>query len=622
MSQYGAQEMAKAGYNANAILAFYYPGTSIQNQTVGNIRVQLRQAASVVVRYAGADGAVTPAGSSASAVAKGGAVTLTVSGSNVVASGAGATKTAKQINLTWSGASNCSGYVTVDGASAGSSGYCRGSMSATVVSGQVNLIVTVGLGREYIYGLGEVPSSWEPAALQAQAAAGRTYAAKQTYKSSCDCEVYSDTRSQAYAGRSKEIESGGWGARWVANVNLTAPSATVGSLILYGGAPITASYSAANGGSTEASNEIWSGSLPYLVAKADPWSVKPGVPDSIKAWTVAKTQAQVAAIFGLPDVTSITITTRTAGGSAKAITAKASNGTSKVINGAETIRNAFGLKSAHFSITGSAPPPVTPPPDPGRRPTVVKTPFPSIMLSPDLTGDGLGEVLGLDQNGTLVAYPFVQPGVDRLDTNYSLATGLQGQTAYAAGDWDRDSLGDVMTIDSAGRLYLRRGLPGAKLAEPRQVGYGWINYRIAMVGDITSDGWPDLLAIDPGGLLWTYEGTGTGFKPGRIRSGSGWTPQLRLAAGGDANGDGRQDILMIDAAGRLYFYAGNGQAGFAARRQVGSGWSNYYLASGFDLNGDKRPDLIGRNNATGLLYYYQGTGSVVWSGPKRIGSGW
>ncbi|MDR2379326.1 MAG: SpoIID/LytB domain-containing protein, partial [Bifidobacteriaceae bacterium] len=317
LSQYGAQEMAKAGYGANAILNFYYPGAAIENKTVGNVRVQLTQAASVVVRFAGAAGVLTPAGAAAATVAKGGVVTLTASGSNVTAKGVGEAKTAKQFALSWNGAGDCSGYVTVDGTNGGSSGYCRGTMTATAIDGKVNLIATVGLARDYLYGLGEVPSSWEPAALRAQAAAARTYAAKQPYKASCDCEVYSDTRSQYYAGRSKETETGGWGARWVSNVNATAPSATVGSLLTSGGAPITATYSAANGGATESAADIWGGAFSYLISKADPWSVAAGVPDSIKAWKVAKTQAEMKSIFGLADVASVAITARTAGGSAK-----------------------------------------------------------------------------------------------------------------------------------------------------------------------------------------------------------------------------------------------------------------------------------------------------------------
>ncbi|MDR3360244.1 MAG: hypothetical protein LBO20_06285, partial [Bifidobacteriaceae bacterium] len=165
MSQYGAQEMAKAGHSASSILAFYYPGTAIASRTLGNIRVQLTQASSVVVRYVGAAGWLTPQGGSDQAAAKGAAVTFTVAGGQVQASGVGEVRTASSFTVAWNGASNCSGYVTVDGTNGGSSGYCRGTMTASVVGGKVNLVATVGLARDYIYGLGEVPSSWSAAAL-------------------------------------------------------------------------------------------------------------------------------------------------------------------------------------------------------------------------------------------------------------------------------------------------------------------------------------------------------------------------------------------------------------------------------------------------------------------------
>jgi SpoIID/LytB domain protein len=616
MSQYGAQEMAKAGQSANAILGFYYPGTTVSNQNLGAIRVQLVQAASVVVRYAGAAGALTPAGGAAASVAKGTVVTLTASGANVVANGVGAARTAGQFNLTWTGAGDCTGYVTVDGASGGTAGYCRGSLTATVIGGKVNLIATVGLAREYIYGLGEVPSSWQPAALQAQATAARTYAAKQPYKASCNCEVYSDTRSQAYTGRSKETESGGWGARWVANVNATAPSTTVGALIMYSGAPITASYSAANGGSTEASSEIWSGSLPYLIAKADPWSVAAGVPDSIKAWKVTKTQAEMKSIFGLPDVASVAITAKTQGGSAKAIQAKATNGASKTINGAETIRNAFALKSAHFTITAE----VTQPPG---QTTPVAPPFADIVLTSDFTGDGRGDVVALDQEGRLVLYPFINSGGrDGFAANRLLATGLKGHSLQGAGDWNRDGYGDVMTIDTQGYLYLRRGGPGGSMAPAVLIGSGWQGWRAIPVGDISGDGWPDLLGIDPNGLLWSWQGCGDpGVCSGRTQSGSGWKI-FKCYSAGDFNGDGIGDIFSTEPNGKLWLYLGQGHSNFGPRRQVGSGWGGYYLAAGADMNGDRHADIMGRDEVTRKLYFYPNNKGAGFVGKNHVGTGW
>lgn len=614
MSQYGAQEMAKAGQSAGTILRFYYPGVTITNQTLGSIRVQLRQAASVVVRYAGAAGTLTPAGGAAATVAKGTAVTLSVSGANIVANGVGAAKTARQFNLAWNGAADCSGYVTVDGSS-GSGGYCRGTLTATVIDGKVNLIATMGLAREYIYGLGEVPSSWESAALRAQATASRTYAAKQPYKSGCNCEVYSDTRSQAYVGRSKETEAGGWGARWVAAVNADAPTGSIGAMIMYGGSPISANYSAANGGSIEASSDIWGGTLPYSVAKADPWSVAAGVPDSIKAWKVTKTQAEMKAIFGLPDVASVAITAKTGGGSAKTIVAKATNGSAKTITGAETIRNAFGLKSAHFTITA-----VT---APVGQTTPVTTPFTDIVLTSDLTGDGRGDVIALDPEGRLVMYPFVNSGGrDVFAANRLLATGLKGHRVHGAGDWNRDGYGDVITIDPAGYLYLRRGGPGGTLADPVVIGSGWQGWRAIPVADISGDGWPDLLGIDSNGTLWTWKGCGDpGVCGGRTQAGSGWKSYKAYSAG-DFNGDGVGDLFGIDPGGVLWLYPGLGNSNFGARRQAGSGWGGYLLVAGADVNGNRFADIMGRDESTKKLYFYPNNSGAGVSGKYQVGIGW
>ncbi|MDR2373754.1 MAG: SpoIID/LytB domain-containing protein [Bifidobacteriaceae bacterium] len=609
MSQYGAQEMAKAGQGANAILGFYYPGTTIANQTVGNIRVQLIQAATVVVRYAGAAGTLTPAGAGAASVAKGGVVTLTVSGANLVASGVGANKTAAQFNLAWSGASDCSGYVTVDGTNGASQGYCRGSLTATVISGKVNLIATVGLARDYIYGLGEVPSSWEPAALQAQATAARTYAAKQTYKSSCNCEVYSDTRSQYYAGRSKEVEAPSWGARWVANVNLTAASATTAALILYGGAPITAVYGAANGGATEAAADIWGGAYAYLVAKADPWSVKTGVPDSIKAWTVTKTASEVKAIFGLTDVASVTVASRTAGGSAKTITAQASNGTTKTISGAETIRSAFGLKSAHFSITGSVP-------------TAPSGQVEMFSLGPDMDGDGRGETLTIWTDGKLWRY-YGSSASTVVSNSSQIGAGWTGWRVYGTGSLDAGSTTDLLGITPEGVLYLYPGNGRGGVGANTNIGWGWEGYRLIPTGDLNRDGKPDILGIrNADGLLFFYPGQGNGKFGTKVNVGWGWEG-YELYAAGDLNSDGNNDILGIKTAtGELFSYPGKGNGAFGLKSMIGWGWTGFKLASGADLDGDAKPDLLGIRNTDRAVFFYRGSGQGTFPSKTQVASGW
>ena len=109
--------------------------------------------------------------------------------------------------------------------------YARGSVIFTGAPGNTfHVLVELGL-EEYLYGLGEMPSSWPDSALQAQAMAGRTYAlwkawvyrdleSNQARMDSCACHLYASTFDQKYIGWAKEAEGNGfWGAKWVAAVD-------------------------------------------------------------------------------------------------------------------------------------------------------------------------------------------------------------------------------------------------------------------------------------------------------------------------------------------------------------------------------------------------------------------
>ena len=125
--------------------------------------------------------------------------------------------------------------------------------------------------QKYLYGLGEVPASWPPAVLQAQAIAARTYAYEKWTRSGshrypCDCTVYDSTIDQAYSGDGKRTGSGEFWDEWKAGVDDTKAQ-----VIAYQGNPIQALYSSSSGGHTEHNENVWGGTpLPYLR----------GVPDS------------------------------------------------------------------------------------------------------------------------------------------------------------------------------------------------------------------------------------------------------------------------------------------------------------------------------------------------------
>ena len=128
----------------------------------------------------------------------------------------------------------------------------------------LRLVLAIGM-QKYLYGLGEVPSSWPGAVLRTQAIAARTYAFEKWTRSGshrypCDCTVYDSTLDQAYAGDGKRTGSGPYWDDWQAAVNDTN-----GEVTIYEGQPIQALYSSSSGGHTENNENVWGGTpLPYL----------------------------------------------------------------------------------------------------------------------------------------------------------------------------------------------------------------------------------------------------------------------------------------------------------------------------------------------------------------------
>ncbi|MET7368464.1 hypothetical protein ABZS61_21950 [Streptomyces sp. NPDC005566] len=61
----------------------------------------------------------------------------------------------------------------------------------------------------------------------------------------------------------------------------------------------------------------------------------------------------------------------------------------------------------------------------------------------------------------------------------------------------------------------------------------------------------------------------------KVRIGPGGQAFNALAAVGDITGDGRNDLLARDKAGVLWRYNGTGTGRFAARAKVGPGWMVY-----------------------------------------------
>ena len=124
----------------------------------------------------------------------------------------------------------------------------------------------------YLYGVvsAEMPASYEMEALKAQAVVARTYTIYKIANSSTHSEQGADicdSSSCCQAWISKENRLARWEesareSNWQKIENCV--NSTIGEVILYNGEPINAFFHSNSGGSTETSENVWGGSLPYL----------------------------------------------------------------------------------------------------------------------------------------------------------------------------------------------------------------------------------------------------------------------------------------------------------------------------------------------------------------------
>lgn len=128
---------------------------------------------------------------------------------------------------------------------------------------------------EYLWSVtaAEMPASFEPDALRAQAVCARTYALWQTAHPGRHegADVCTDSGCcQAYITKAQAAAR--WGAsaeQYTAKIT-AAVSDTSGVAALYGGAPIQAVFFSSSAGPTEDAVEVWGRELPYLTSVSSP----------------------------------------------------------------------------------------------------------------------------------------------------------------------------------------------------------------------------------------------------------------------------------------------------------------------------------------------------------------
>ena len=230
---------------------------------------------------------------------------------------------------------------------------------------------------------------------------------------------------------------------------------------------------------------------------------------------------------------------------------------------------------------------------------------------PDIVSRRGGDVRTYPNHGTVDLLPPINTGVT-----------LKGADAlFNAGDWDRDGDGDMIYRSGRGALFLRTGDGNGGFGDRKKLASGFDKVRLlAAVGDMTGDGWPDLMGQPAGSSMRIYPGNGLhGLKASYFAHSA--IDAARQVPVGRWDTDGAPDSLFRSGNG-LSLYAGNGPGGLTGTKSLEVDLSGYDWVIGVsDLRVAGHSDVIVRHKATGFLYALQATAKQGFSSRRLLGEG-
>lgn len=193
----------------------------------------------------------------------------------------------------------------------------------------------------------EMPASFEPEALKAQAVAARTYTFYKMAHPSArhpEADVCADINCcKAYITPEEAAANWGASAAFYAQKIRDAVSATDGLAVLYEGAPIQAVFHSSSAGRTRDAVAVWGNAVPYLVGVDSPEGTE--VPNYVTTVTVPADQFRAVFLAAHP-AADLSGTPDQWFGPA--------DGTGRLVGGAAVedteLRSLFSLRSAAFTI--------------------------------------------------------------------------------------------------------------------------------------------------------------------------------------------------------------------------------------------------------------------------------
>jgi SpoIID/LytB domain protein len=326
MGQWGAQGYALQGYTYDQILTAYYPGTTPGTTSVTTIRVLLASGKKSLTISAGKPYTVED-GNGIDHTLAAGKTTLTPSLQLAVDGGPAQALTPPL------------SFIPASGSKLSLGRTYRGQIVVDVVSGKLRAINTLPL-EQYLYGVvpAEMPYTWLPAALDAQAVAARSYALAGRH-AAAPFDVYADGRSQMYLGVSAEKPAAS-----------EAVDETKGEVLLYGGHVATTMFSSSTGGRTQSAADAFGGAgKPYLPSVPDPYD---GISPYHNWGPVPVTGKTLGKAFGVPGTVVDATVARNSSKRVKTLKitslTRGESGTTSVSG--NTTASALALRSTWFSV--------------------------------------------------------------------------------------------------------------------------------------------------------------------------------------------------------------------------------------------------------------------------------
>ncbi len=274
MSQYGAYGAAKRRLTWEQILAFYYPGTTLKTMSASTtIKVWITADNDNNLRVLPAEGLKVSDANGHSLTLPTGSkyrswrIKRAGTGNRLAWRGADGRYRTLSTSLdssTWRFSTKAK-VVKVRMPSGATREY-RGSV-AFVKRGAGGRTVNKVRLEDYVRSVvpSEMPTSWAPDAVRAQAVAARSYAIRiRDFTSYVGYDICDTTACQVYSGSATISTSGRRVARETSGGN-AATEATAGRILTYGGAVALTQFASSNGGAMS------SGGYPYLAKKDDPY---------------------------------------------------------------------------------------------------------------------------------------------------------------------------------------------------------------------------------------------------------------------------------------------------------------------------------------------------------------